>query len=72
MDALIMDVNHMALKTRKKANMGPIHSPTRLKQPNQNSSMNKKSQSKTLMPLKERRNSSMIDSFLFSIVPNKL
>ena len=67
-----MDVNHMALKTRKKANMGPIHSPTKLKRPNQNSSRSKQSQTKTLMPLKERRNSSMIDSFLFSIVPNRL
>ena len=74
LDALIMDVNVMALRSRTKAGLQPKESHKMLKQINdsQSSSISPAKDTKTLMPIKTRKLSTNIDSFLFSLVPNKL
>ena len=73
-DALIMDVNVMALRSRTKAGLQPMESHKMLKQINnsQSSSISPAKNTKTVMPIKTRKLSTNIDSFLFSLVPNKL
>ena len=74
LDPLIMDVNVMALRSRTKAGLQPIESHKALNQINysHSSSISPTNNTKSLMPIKPRKPAKNIESFLFSLVPNKL
>ena len=74
LDALIMDVNVMALKSRTKANLQPIESKTTLLkiQDSSTDSLSQKNEVKTSLPKLHGESSTKKDSFIFSFVPNKL
>ena len=88
LDALILDVNAMALKSRRKTNLEPIklgtsvtnseHSPNSVA--NTTSSRNAKKMLSSISrrtinsfsSAAKRRSATSMDSFLFSLVPSKL
>ena len=65
----------MALNSRRKANIAPMKSITRIKLPGDKSTMIKPSSrndKNKFTPRKARSKLTSVDPFLFSLVPNKL
>ena len=85
LDALILDVNDMALRSRKKVSLEPIKVLTKSGPHMENltnttssapakqilRSISRK-ETGSLISIKERKTSENMDSFLFSLVPSKL